>query len=255
MKNFGTAKENVYYVANLLVSALVLLGLVFLFSGSSSNSAATQTKTLFVTYLAVIVLYVFVAKGLLIGRIRGNAVRISEIQFPEIHAIYKEQLQKLEIHRAPRLYCVQSNGVLNAFATRMLFRNYIVIYSEVLEAAFQDGADAVAFVLAHELGHVKRGHLIKNLFIYPAFVLLPLRMAYSRACEYTSDAIARAFSTDDRFHGLLILAAGKALSRKVDVDEYISRSKEEKGFWVWFAEFNASHPNLPKRIQRLRSLG
>ncbi len=245
-----TASENVLYVLNLLVSALVLLGIVSLVASAGQGEATASTLTIILVYVAFIVAYVFIAKGLLVGRLRGNGIRITDAQFPEVYQVYRELLQKLGFRAEPRLYCVQSGGVLNAFATRMMFRNYVVVYSEILEAAYEEGRDAVTFVLAHELAHIKRGHLVKNFFIYPAFLLLPLRLAYSRACEYTCDSIGMECASRKGLEGLLILAAGRALGPRVNVPEYLARAGEEKGFWVWFAEFMSTHPNIPKRVRR-----
>lgn len=253
MMKSAVAKETVLYVLNLVVTVLVLYWLYTIVSRLGGSTEAITATTMVLTYVAVIIVYIFFAKGLLIGHFRGNGIRISEQQFPEVYRIYQEEVERLGIRKAPRLYCVQSNGVLNAFATRMTFRNYIVIYSEILQTAYQEGSDAVAFVLAHELGHVTRGHLIKNFFIYPAMVVFPLRLAYSRACEYTCDIIGRQVSSEKGIIGLVVLAAGHRLSRIVNTQEYIQKASEERGFWVWFAEFMSSHPNLPKRINRLQS--
>jgi Zn-dependent protease with chaperone function len=253
MLKAAVAKENVLYVVNAVVTLLVLYWLFTIVARLGSSREAMTSMTLVLTYVVLIVVYIFFAKGLLVGHFRGNGIRISENQFPEVYQVYREELQKLGIRREPKLYCVQSNGVLNAFATRMTFRNYVVIYTEILQAAYDEGIDAVAFVLAHELGHIKRGHLIKNFFIYPAAVILPLRFAYSRACEYTCDLIGRQTTTARGVAGLVILAAGRRLGRRVNIPEYIQTAREEHGFWVWFAEFMSTHPNLPKRISRLQS--
>jgi Zn-dependent protease with chaperone function len=250
MKNTTVVKENVLYVFNLIVSILVLYLIIRLIAATDVRKS--QYVTMLITYLVLIIVYVFFAKGLMIGHFRGNGVRVSEHQFPEIHSIYVQQLQKLGIRAAPSLYCVQSNGVLNAFATRMAFRNYVVLYSEVLGAAFEHGESAVAYILAHELGHVKRLHLLKSKFIFFSFLLFPLRLAYSRSCEYTCDGIAKTMAPGGEVDGLLMLAAGRRLASRINVPEYLEKAGSEKGFWVWFAEFMSTHPNLPKRIRRMR---
>jgi Zn-dependent protease with chaperone function len=247
------ARENVLYVLNLCVSVLVVYWLYTIIVRLRSSTEAVSITTIIITYAAIIIVYVFFAKGLLIGHFRGNGIRISQNQFPGVYHIYRDQLEKHGIRREPKLYCVQSNGVLNAFATRMTFKNYVVIYSEILQAAYEEGIDAVAFVLAHELSHIKRGHLIKNFFVYPAAILFPLRLAYSRACEYTCDIMGRQMSSERGTIGLVMLAAGRKLSRIVNIQEYIQNAKAERGFWVWFAEFMSAHPNLPKRIDKLQA--
>jgi Zn-dependent protease with chaperone function len=252
MLRSAVRKENIWYAVNLALSLLVLLWLYSIIVDLRTRETVTIV-TMVLTYLAIIIVYVFFAKGLLVGHFRGNGIRVSEQQFPEVYRIYKEELRKLDIRKEPRLYCVQSNGVLNAFATRMFFRNYVVIYTEILQAAYDEGMDAVAFVLAHELGHVKRGHLVRNFFIYPAAVLFPFRFAYSRACEYTCDIMGRQATSEKGVAGLLILAAGNRLSRIVNAQEYVAKALDEHGFWVWFAEFMSTHPNLPKRISKVRA--
>lgn len=253
MLKSAVTKENALYIVNVVITLLVLYWLYSIVAAVSSSKEAITTTTIVATYAVVIVLYIFFAKGIMVGHFRGNGIRVSEQQFPEVYAIYKAELQKLGIRKEPKLYCVQSNGVLNAFATRMAFHNYVVVYSEILQAAYEKGVDAVAFVLAHELGHIKRGHLIKNFFIYPAAVIFPFRLAYSRACEYTCDLIGRQTTSDKAVDGLVILAAGKKLGGLVNIPEYVRTARDEHGFWVWFAEFMSTHPNLPKRIGRLQS--
>ena len=49
---------------------------------------------------------------------------------------------------------VQSGGLLNAFATRFSFRNLVVLYSDVMELAYEQGESAVDFIIAHELAHI-----------------------------------------------------------------------------------------------------
>jgi Zn-dependent protease with chaperone function len=253
MLKTAVTKENVLYIVNVVVTLLVLFWLYSIVATVSSSKEAITTMTLVVTYAVVIILYIFFAKGIMVGHFRGNGIRVSEQQFPEVYAVYQAELQKLGIRKEPKLYCVQSNGVLNAFATRMIFQNYVVIYTEVLQAAYEKGVDAVAFVLAHELGHITRGHLIKNFFIYPAAVIFPVRLAYSRACEYTCDLIGRQTTSAKGVDGLVILAAGRKLGGRVNIPEYVQKARDEHGFWVWFAEFMSTHPNLPKRIGRLQS--
>jgi hypothetical protein len=48
--------------------------------------------------------------------------------------------------------------------------------------------------------------------------------------------------------GLLVLAAGKGLYRRVNVDAYARQSHSDEGFFVWLAEVLTTHPHLPKRV-------
>ena len=146
---------------------------------------------------------------------------------------------------------MQNGGVLNAFATRFVGRNYVVIYSEIFDLIHEERTDELSFIIAHELGHVKRNHILKRLLLFPSFIVPFLGAAYSRACEYTCDNIGNALSPNGSKNGLMILAAGKKSFKKVNMDEYLELAEDETGFWKWFAEKVSSHPNLPKRIENV----
>jgi Zn-dependent protease with chaperone function len=155
----------------------------------------------------------------------------------------------------PEVYIVQEGGILNAFATRFLGRNFVVIYSDILELAYESGEAEVAFVLAHELAHLKLGHLWKRALIYPALIVPFLPQAYSRACEYSCDAIGNALRSDGSVGGLLALAAGKRLYRSVDAAAFAEQGAQPDDLWVWLAEHVATHPNLPKRLRTVLAQG
>lgn len=249
-------RENAWFVVNVIVSFVVLFFLIRmvlgLFSGGMRLFAATMVTILI--YVLVLALYLTVAKGLMIGYLRGNGVRVSERQFPEIDAIFREHCARLGLKKLPTLYLVESGGALNAFATRMYFRDYVVMYSDLLEEAYREGRTAVSFVIGHELGHVARRHLTKSALTIFAVVLFPLRLAWSRACEYTCDEIGANLAGPGSTDGIALLAAGKGLYRRLDLDEYLDTASREKGFWVWFAEVMSTHPNLPRRIAALKRL-
>jgi Zn-dependent protease with chaperone function len=45
--------------------------------------------------------------------------------------------------------------MLNAFATRLLSRNFIIITASLLESCEND-LDKLKFIIGHELAHIKR---------------------------------------------------------------------------------------------------
>lgn len=211
---------------------------------------ATLVLFLFAPIVAILGLF---TQGIWLGHLRGNSIRVSETQFPEVYAAAKKNCEKLNMPM-PAMYIVQSGGVLNAFATRFLMRDYIVLYSEIVEMAYEQGAKAVEFVVAHELAHVKRGHLKKRVWILPALLTPILGNAYHRACEYTCDGFGAHCVPEGAVSGLLSLSAGKRLYKYVKVDQFVGQADNETGFWVWFAELLSTHPRLPKRLATLLSL-
>ena len=135
-------------------------------------------------------------------------------------------------------------------------RNFVVIHSDVLEAAYEEGMDAVSFIIGHELGHIQRNHVgfFKSLLIWPASWIPLLGLAYSRSCEYTCDNIGYHLCPDGAINGILILALGKKLYKKVVTRELMSTFEKESGFAVSFDEIFSTHPALIKRIAVINQL-
>ena len=204
-------------------------------------------------YAPFIMLGLLISHGLMIGHTKGNGVRVSATQFPDLHRRVEEYSRRLGLARAPDVYVLQQGGMLNAFATRFLGRDFVVLYSDVLELAYERGEEAVAFVVAHELGHIQRKHLNHRWLIYPALVVPFLGAAYQRACEYTCDRIGTYLAPEGAIPGLLVLAAGKALYSRVDAQAVINQVQDPAGFWVTFAELVATHPHLSNRLDAVAS--
>jgi Zn-dependent protease with chaperone function len=189
------------------------------------------------------------------GSLRGNAVRVTPTQFPVLHRLAATHARTLGMAEVPAVFVLQSGGALNAFATRFLGRDFVVIYSDVLEMAEARGEGAVGFIVGHELAHVRRGHLRHRWLTLPARMIPDLGAAWSRACEYTCDRMGAHCQPDGAIDGLLALGAGKRLYRQVNVREYAEQARVEAGFWVRWAELLSSHPHLPKRVRALLDAG
>ncbi|HEY4649115.1 MAG TPA: M48 family metallopeptidase [Gemmatimonadales bacterium] len=233
----------------LFVSLVVYGGLV---AAALTNPEVAAT---IVTYALIFWLLGLLAHGLALGRIRGNAVRVSERQFPLVQRLAVAHARKLGLNQVPSIYVIQSGGLLNAFATRFLGRDFVILYSDVLDLALTRGEAAVGFIVGHELAHVARGHLKYRWLTAPGRVFPYLGAAYSRACEYTCDRLGAFCQPDGAISGLLVLAAGKQLHAYVDVREYAAQALSEQGFWVRRAELMSSHPLLPKRVAALVEAG
>jgi Zn-dependent protease with chaperone function len=233
-------KENRYFVLALIFSIFMYLSLFISIIG------------LFI--IPVLLLLPLFAQALMMANIRTNGVRISPGQFPEVFATVQDQCAKMGFYTVPDVYVMESSGILNAFATRFFGRNMVVLYSDLFELIETGGSRELTFVITHELAHIKRNHLTKQLLIFPALWFPFIGEAYSRACEYTCDRMA-AYFTDDAeaaMNGLTILAIGKTLYKRVDREEYLIQSSQEKGVFVWLAEKLSTHPPLPKRIYAIQ---
>jgi len=250
-------KENLYFAIASVISALFYMFFAAITLGTaavaflSGEFDALFGLGVFYLYLLAFVLFLVISQGVFVGWLRGNGVRLSASQFPDTYKLAVQLSEQLGLRRVPEIFLIESGGLLNAFATRFLGRNFVVLYSDVLELAYQEGVDEVAFVIAHELAHIKRNHLGWQWFLYPSRVLPFLWTAYLRACEYTCDAIAAELCPKGAVRGLVLLAAGKKLYRQVNLEVLSNQADSERGFWVWCAEIFSTHPHLTRRLDRL----
>ena len=64
--------------------------------------------------------------------VRSQSILVGPKQFPELFATYQDIGQRLEMPNLPKLYVVNGNGVVNAFALECNRRyNYVVINAEI----------------------------------------------------------------------------------------------------------------------------
>ncbi|MES2681553.1 MAG: M48 family metallopeptidase [Bacteroidota bacterium] len=245
-------KEKLYFNLKVIAAVLGYGGIFFAISAAVSGGAERSMAFLpLLIYASLIGLYLFFSFGILIGYIQGNSVKVNAKQFPEVHNIVVRQSKQLGIDKVPDVYLMQNEG-LNAFAARFSGTNYVVIFSEIFEEAYENNLATVEFVIGHELGHIKRKHMSKKLILFPSFFIPLLNRAYSRGCEFTCDNIGAALSPAGVRSGLLMLASGKKLWTKVNLQRFVEQEQTEFGFWFWFAEKFSTHPRLSKRVSRYK---
>jgi Zn-dependent protease with chaperone function len=253
LSSLVSTKERVLYILMVVISLAIYAGGAYALVLFPEYLATAGSM---LVYIPIFALSIFFARGIMMGSLRGNAVHVTPRQLPRVHEIAKRHAATLGLKKLPEIFVLQSNGMLNAFATRFLGRNFVVLFSDVLSMAEARGENAVGFIVAHELAHLKRGHLQRRWLTLPARVLIPyLGPAYSRACEYTCDSFAAHCQPDGAVDGLLVLAAGRELYRDVDAKEYAKQVETQKGFFVNRAELMATHPHLPKRVAALLKAG
>jgi len=196
-------------------------------------------------------LYLF-AQSALIARIKGNGVELSETQFPDLYAHFGACCDRLKMPERPRAYVIAGNGTLNAFATRFLGLQYVVLMSDVIDAMDRHG-EGVRFYMGHELGHLRLRHLSGHLLRWPVLWLPLLGAAYSRAKESSCDrhGLACCTSPESAAHALAALSAGAKRWAKLDAGSYLRQSAGTDGFWMSFHELVAGYPWLTKRFARV----
>jgi Zn-dependent protease with chaperone function len=204
-----------------------------------------------ITLAVGFLLYLF-AQSALIARIKGNGVELSETQFPDLYGHFIACCDRLKMPERPRAYVIAGNGALNAFATRFLGLQYVVLMSDVIDAMDRHG-EGVRFYMGHELGHLRLRHLSGHLLRWPVLWLPILGAAYSRAKESSCDrhGLACCTSPESAAHALAALSAGAKRWAKLDPASYLRQSAATDGFWMSFHELVAGYPWLTKRFARV----
>jgi Zn-dependent protease with chaperone function len=248
-------------LVNLLIIALILagallLGYVNVLVGEPLSGPAVDAIR--VAFLALLLL----VPGLVLYRqltragIRGSAVRLSRRQFPDIYAVKDDFARRLELQRDPEIYLMSGNGALNAFAASTLGYDFVVIHSELFSNTYENNKDALAFIIGHELGHLRLGHTRLWYQLSTAYVdRVPLLGDFlSRAREYSCDRHGAHVAPQGE-EGLLLLAAGRYVYKQVDAEELLEQAQQFRGFWPTVAQLPQSHPFTVRRIKVLHDAG
>lgn len=243
LSNLTVPKERTYHTLVLLVSVLVW-GLLTL-----------GTFGVFLFYAAMFAVFMWIGNGLLIAHLRSEAVRVSAEQLPELHATFVEVCERLGLKEKPALYVLQAGGLLNAFATRFSGRNFVVVYSDFLEALGPSSAE-MKFVLGHEVGHIQSRHILKQILLAPGLIFPLIGPAYRRAWETSCDRYGAhaAQDADAAVRAMLVITGGRENGRRLNPAAFADQHAGERGFFVSLHELTSTYPTLSRRVTDLMAL-
>ncbi|HYI07927.1 MAG TPA: M48 family metallopeptidase [Thermoanaerobaculia bacterium] len=88
-------------------------------------------------------------------QLTGSHIRVNADNFPEVHEKLVEACEVLDLPVRPDIY-IAPGGEINAF-TAGVERTIVVLNAGAID---QLSDDELFFVIAHELGHVKSGHVL-----------------------------------------------------------------------------------------------
>ena len=239
--NLTLPKEGTYFTFVLILSILFWLLIAVSIIG--------------IFYAAFIAFFLWLGNGLLVAHLRSEAVRVDERQLPALHATFGEVCRQLGVVQPPALYVVQAGGLLNAFATRFSGRDFVVVYSDFLEA-LGPASPEMKFVLGHELGHIKSRHILKQIFLGPGMICPLVGPAYRRAWESSCDRYG-AFASQDvegSLRAMMVLSGGREHGRTLSADAFAGQHGDERGFFVSLHELTSTYPTLSRRVADLLTL-
>ena len=195
----------------------------------------------------------------------ANGVEVTPDQLPDLWAVYSGLAREMgfgatdgkapaRMRTIPPFYMLNGNGTLNAYAAKCRTQTgYVVVYSDLVEMAYRHGDfSGVRFVLAHELGHIKCGHVsLWRMIVAPVMSLPRLAPSLTRAQEYTADRTASYYAPEGAA-SMMILYAGKNMYTEVDRDAYFaSVARHRDGFWLKAANFMSDHAVGFRRMEAL----
>jgi Zn-dependent protease with chaperone function len=248
-------------LVNLIIIALILVGVLllgYLNALAGEPLSGPTVDAIRVAFLALLLL----VPGLVLYRqitragTRGSAVRLSPRQFPDIYAVKDDFARRLNLPRDPEIYLMSGNGALNAFAASTFGYDFVVIHSELFSNTYERNKDALAFIVGHELGHLRLGHTRLWYQLSTAYVdRVPLLGGFlSRAREFSCDRHG-AYLAPRGEEGLVLLAAGRYVYKEVDVGELLEQAQRFQGFWPVVAQLPQSHPFTVRRLKVLYDAG
>lgn len=217
-------------------------------------SIVVGTIGIALVYMLFFFIFYLFMQSAFISHLKGNGVRITEQQFPDLHQRVQQCCTKIGLDVPPEAYLIHADGMFNALATRFLGRNFIVLFSDIVDA-LEDDPEALNFYIGHELGHIHRKHLVWGPLLWPASMMPLLGPAYSRAREYTCDRYGTACCANPQSaaNGLAALSAGEKRWKTINLNSYAMQADESKGFWMSYHELTASYPWLVKRMGQIMS--
>jgi len=169
----------------------------------------------------------------------ATSVRVTERQFPKVHASYMEACEILDVHPPPPLFISQT-PIVNAGAIG-IDEPFIVINSGAVSLMNEE---ELQFILAHELGHVLSEHVLYKTMIRlmmrlsivalsvplggaALFAVLAALLEWDRKSELSADraGLLVCQNPDVAFRTHMKLAGGGKTS-EMSVDEFLAQAKE-----------------------------
>ncbi len=232
--------------AVLLPASFLTLGILILMAWATPAQSA---GLLF--YVGLFVVVNWLTKIFALASIRGHGVRVSAEQFPQIHGYVTQFSDQLGLKKIPEVYVVQAT-LMNAFATKVIRRRYVVLYSYLVDAALESGDhDELAMILGHEMAHHAAGHVRWYGFLRLGSWIPFLYSFWSRRAEYTCDrtGLLLVNKLKPALQGIVKLAVGRKLAASTNL-EALRRQKEQvsREIGPTIVEIFSTHPLTIKQL-------
>jgi Zn-dependent protease with chaperone function len=248
-------REKAYQWIMIVIGVLLWIAIARALYNHWNDPKAGHIIRLYAGYGVAFAIFYWLASAAYRASAFGNMVLLGTAQFPEFHAMVVEASREIGLSEPPKTFIYNSNGILNAFARRLLGGRYVFLTGALVEA----NSDAqVRFVIGHELGHHAAGHLNPwiNALKLPAHAVPFLGKAYSRSREYTCDSIGAYLSKDTHASrsALQMLGCGcRRLNTSMDSNAFMAQEKLVPPIFGFLTEICRTHPRLTRRVAAINS--
>jgi Zn-dependent protease with chaperone function len=201
----------------------------------------------------------------------ASSLRVTERQFPRVHALHRQACEILDVKQVPELFIAQ-NPLFNAGAVG-IDNPFVTINSSLIDVLDDD---ELLFVLGHELGHIKSKHMLyrtllvflvmlsqgSRLFPVGEWALWAVTAAlkeWSRKSELSTDRAGLLTVQDPEVAiRLLMKMAGGPRIEQMDLGEFMKQAEEynEAGdlvdnLYKFTNLLNQTHPFAVIRVYEL----
>ena len=233
----------------------ILLWLYFIVIIIAAIALRPAMGAVYFFYIIGGVIFVVMSAGWYRAHAFGNMTMLSPRQFPELHKMVVEGAAQVGMAQPPTTFLYNSNGLLNAFARRLLGRPFVFLTASLVDV---QNDEQVRFVIGHELGHHAAGHLnpIKHFIQLPGHLVPFIGKAYSRSREYTCDSIGCYLSGDAEAarSALGMLGCGcRRLNTTFNCEAFADQEGLVPPFFGYLTEIFRTHPRLTRRVRAIRA--
>jgi hypothetical protein len=255
--------EKTIFIASVVLNLTVMVGAVMMVKTAhgwlkdhpllAKNAKYLQTLALAAVFAPPAIVFIRNRRR---GFIRGNSVRLSKDQIPEIYNILERHCERLGMNDVPELYISDSaiHEPIRAFSTWK--HDFIVFSRRSLERKPDKFPDILAFMIGRELGRIRLGHTSWWYEMALAYVIkIPyLRNPMTQAQTFSHDRYG-AFLAPDGIRGLVIQACGRRMLQNLNIEDYLNQVRGYGGFWEMLADITKETPHISYRIRALLKAG
>lgn len=193
-------------------------------------------------------------RGLRYARERAESVRISPTQFPEVYRMVMSLSAEMGSSKAPEAYVRPGDPSPRTDASGHGLRRYLVLPGSLLDGAGRPrDPDAMAFLVAHQIGHITSGHTgyWQRLVILGAELVPGLGASLARTREYTADDHGLAHVPEGA-QAVRLFAGGSDLYTRVNLGEMAARASVDRDPSLFVYHLLSRRPGNVRRMAALR---